>query len=315
MKAVLQYRVSDSTRRRLEQRAARQVELEVVDPAEKDRFAQAMRDADVLLHVLDPVTGAMLANAPALRLIQKIGVGLNTIDLEAARTRGIAVANMPGTNSQAVAEHALALMLAAMRRVAYLDRETRAGGGWTTPPDTFDAVGEIAGSTIGLVGFGEVPQRLAPVLKALGARVLYATRTPRPTADAEPCPLDELWERCDVVSLHVPLTAETSRLVNREAIARMKPGAILVNTARGGLVDEAALAEALRSGRLAAAGLDVLQDEPAADPGHTLFALENVVVTPHVAWLTPRTLERSFDVALANCERLASGRPLLHQVA
>lgn len=315
MKAVLQYRVSEATRRRLLQLAAGRVELEIVDPAEQDRFSRALRDADVLLHVLDPVTERTIVQAPSLRLIQKIGVGVNTIDLTAAKARGVAVANMPGTNSQAVAEHTLALMLAAMRRVTYLNNETRAGRGWSLDAAVFDAVTEICGSTVGLVGFGEVPRRLSPVLKALGARVVYAARTRKPDADAEACTLEELWDRADVISLHLPLAPETQHLVDANAIDRMKPGAILVNTARGGLVEEKALVAALRSGRLAAAGLDVLALEPAHDMDNPLFALENVVVTPHVAWLTPQTLERSFAVALENCDRLAGGRPLLHRVA
>lgn len=315
MRAVLQYRVSEATRRRLLQLAAGRVALEIVDPAEHDHFSEALRDADVLLHVLDPVTERTIAQAPALRLIQKIGVGVNTIDLMAAKARGVAVANMPGTNSQAVAEHTLALMLAAMRRVTYLNNETRAGRGWSLDAAVFDGVTEICGSTVGLVGFGEVPRRLAPVLKALGARVVYAARTCKPDADAEACTLEELWDRSDVISLHLPLAPETQHLVDANAFARMKPGAILVNTARGGLVEEKALVAALRSGRLAAAGLDVLAFEPANDVDNPLFALENVVITPHIAWLTPQTLERSFAVALENCDRLARGRPLLHQVA
>lgn len=315
MKAILQYRVSEATGRRLQALAAGRIDLAIIDPADKARFARALRDAEVLLHVLDPVTEAMLDEAPNLRLVQKIGVGVNTIDLDAARVRGIRVANMPGTNSQAVAEHTLALMLAAMRRVAQFDRATRAGQGWSIETEAFDAVSEITGSTIGLIGFGEVPRRLAPVLGALGARVLYASRTQHPQAHAEPCALEALWGRCDVISLHLPLVPETRHLVNAETIARMKPGVILVNTARGGLIDEPALVAALRTGRVGAAGLDVLAEEPVDTPEHPLFAFENVVITPHVAWLTPQTLQRSFAVALENCERLAHARPLLHEVA
>ncbi len=177
MKAVLHYRASPGFRRRLAA-APDWLSLAVVAEADSEAFAREMIDAEVLLHVLEPVTADHIAAAPALRLIQKIGVGVNTIDLAAARARGIAVCNMPGTNSQAVAELTLALMLAALRRVPLFDRETRAGRGWTAELDHFDGIGEIAGRTVGLVGYGEVARRLAPVLAALGARVLYTATAP-----------------------------------------------------------------------------------------------------------------------------------------
>lgn len=313
MKAVLQYRASPGFRARIDAARPEWLEVVVVDETDKTRFAQEMRDAEVLWHVLEPVTAAVIAAAPRLRLIQKIGVGVNTIDLEAARARGIAVANMPGTNSQAVAELTLGLMLAVLRRVRELDHETRAGRGWLLPPETFDRMGEIAGRSVGLVGYGEVPRRLAPVLRALRAEVIYTARAPKPDAVGAWRPLPELLAAADLISLHLPLTAETAGLIDAQAIARMKPGVVLVNTARGGLVDEPALLAALRSGRVAGAGLDVLATEP-AEAGHAFFTLDNVVITPHIAWLTPQTLERSIGVAIENCARLAQGVTLRHQV-
>ncbi len=313
MKAVLQYRASAGFRRLLAGLAPPWLTTVVVEEPDKARFAAEMRDADVLLHVLEPVTAAVIEAAPQLRLIQKIGVGVNTIDLESARRRGVFVANMPGTNSQAVAEAALALMLAALRRVTWMDAQTRAARGWSLEPEAFDAIGEIHGRTVGLVGYGEVPRRLAPVLAALGARVLCHSRTRRDDAFAQWCDLGDLLEQSDIVSLHVPLTPDTQGLIGRDAIARMKPGAVLVNTARGGLVDEPALVEALRSGRLSAAGLDVFAAEP-LPAGNPLLALANVALLPHVAWLTPETLKRSLGMAIENCARVREGRPLLHQV-
>jgi phosphoglycerate dehydrogenase-like enzyme len=310
---VLHYRASPGFREQLARETPPWLEVAVVDEADAAGFAAAMRDAEVLLHVLEPVTAAAIAHAPKLRLIQKIGVGLNTIDLEAARVRGIAVANMPGTNSQAVAELTLALMLAALRRIPYLDRETRAGRGWRLAPEALDSMGEIAGRTVGLVGYGEVPRRLAPVLAALGATLVYTSRTPKPDAIGRPLALPDLLAVADIVSLHVPLAPATERLINARTIAQMKRGSVLVNTARGGLVDEAALIAALRSGHLLAAGLDVFCVEPAA-AGNPLYDLDNVVVTPHVAWLTAETLQRSLGVALENCRRLDAGQPLLHEV-
>jgi phosphoglycerate dehydrogenase-like enzyme len=289
--------------------------LQIVVVAETDRetFAAEMRDTDVLLHVLEPVTAEVIAAAPKLQFVQKIGVGVNTIDLDAALAHGVAVSNMPGTNSQAVAELTLTLMLAVLRRLVSLDRETRAGRGWSLPPDTFDHTGEIAGRVVGLVGYGQVARRLAPVLRALGADVRYTARRQPQDAAADWRPLDALLAEVDILSLHLPLAPETEKLLNRKALWRMKHGSVLINTARGGLVDEEALVDALRSGQLAAAGLDVLADEPARDENE-LLTLDNVVVTPHVAWLTPETLNRSIGIALENCARVRMGRPLLHQV-
>ena len=262
-----------------------------------------------LLHVLTPVTADFIASAPKLKLIQKLGVGVNTIALDAAREHGTAVCNMPGTNSQAVAEMALSLMMAVLRRTCFFDARTRAGEGWSADPSELDNVGEVAGRTVGLVGIGNSAQRLAPVLAALGARVLYTARSPR-DLPYEYLPLDQLLAESDIVSLHIPLTEETRASIDPLA---MKPGAVLVNTARGELVDEARLAQALSSGHLRGAGLDVFAAEPVPSD-NPLLALPSVVLAPHIAWLTPETLVRSLEVAHENCRRLSAGEPLLHQV-
>jgi phosphoglycerate dehydrogenase-like enzyme len=313
MKAVLQYRASSGFRKRLRELAPDWLDITVVNEADHAIFQEEMRDAEILLHVLEPVTAEVIARAPRLRLIQKIGVGVNTIDLESARSHGIAVANMPGTNSQAVAELTLLLMLAALRRIVHLDSVTRQGRGWNLKPEVFDGVGELCGRSVGLVGYGEVPRRLAPALKALGARVLYTATSPKADALAQWLTLDELLGESDVISLHLPLTPATANLLDDAAFARMKPGSVLINTSRGGLVDESALHSALRDGRLGAAGLDVFASEPVA-PDHFLFGYDNVVLAPHVAWLTPETLERSLGIAIENCTRLREGRRLLNQV-
>lgn len=262
-----------------------------------------------LLHVLTPVTADFIASAPKLKLIQKLGVGVNTIALDAAQTHGVAVCNMPGTNSQAVAEMALSLMMAVLRRTCFFDARTRAGEGWTADPSELDSVGEIAGRTVGLVGFGHSAQLLAPVLAALGAKVVYTARSARDVA-YEFWPLSRLVAEADVVSLHIPLTDETRGTIDPFA---MKPGAVLVNTARGELVDDARLVRALASGHLRGAGLDAFAEEP-LPPGHPLLAQPNAVLAPHIAWLTPETLTRSLTVAHENCRRLAAGEALLHQV-
>ena len=313
IRAVLQYRASPGFRERLAAAETDWLSISAVDEDDETAFSAAMLEADVLLHVLKPVTSQVIANAPGLRLIQKIGVGVNTIDLDAARERGIAVANMPGTNSRAVAESTLTLMLAALRRTTYFDAITRRGDGWCPEPNVFDRLGEIGGRTVGLIGMGAVPTCLAPVLHALGAKVVYSSLTAKPDAPAQRVSLDALIRDSDIVSLHVPLTDDTEGMIDRECIARMKTGVVIVNTARGQLIDEAALVAGLESGQIAAAALDVFDREP-AEADNPLFDLPNVVVSPHVAWLTPETLDRSLSVAIENCRRLRSGEPLLHRV-
>lgn len=288
-------------------------ELTIVSVGARDEAAyqRAAPEAEVLWHLLTPVDAARIARSPKLRLVQKIGVGVNTIDLDSAKARGIAVCNMPGTNTRAVAEMTLALMFAALRRLKMFDAGVRSGQ-WAPSPQRSDGIREIAGSTVGLVGYGAVPQLVAPMLEALGARVLYFARMPVAAA-GEWRALDDLLRESDIVSLHLPLTVETERLIDERRLGLMKRSAILVNTARGDLVDQPALVDALRTGRLGGAGLDVLAVEP-PDEGEAMFALENVTLAPHIAWLTDQTWERSLNVALENCRRLAAGEPLLHRV-
>ncbi len=280
---------------------------------EREGLKAVLADADVLWHLLEPVTADVMALAPRLQLIQKIGVGVNTIDLDAARQRNIAVCNMPGTNSQAVAEMTLLLMLTTLRRVNRLDHATRMGKTQGLTVDLQDESGEICGRTIGLVGYGAVPRLLAPVLKAMGASVVYTCPQAKADALGDYRSFAELLAVSDVVSLHVPLTVNTDKMVNEVAIKRMKPGAILINTSRGGVVDEEALRRALGERRLAAAGLDVFASEPLG-PDDPLLSLDNVVVTPHVAYLTAETMVRSIRVAAENCRRLVSKEELLHRV-
>lgn len=266
-------------------------------------FARLLPDMEVLWHVLKPVTAGVIAGAPRLRLIQKIGVGVNTIDLDAAAARGIAVCNLPGSNSRAVAEMALLLMLACLRQLRTLDGMVRQDG-WYDALRLQDGLGEIGGRTVGLLGYGAVPKILHRILDAMGANVLYWSRS------AANAGFNEVLARADIVSLHLPLVTDTREILDPR---KMKPGSILVNTARGGLVSESALIEALQSGRLAAAGLDVFATEP-VQAGNPLLGLPNVICAPHIAWLTAETLDRSVATALENVRRLRAGEPLLHRV-
>lgn len=172
---------------------------------------------------------------------------------------------------------------------------------------------ELHGRTVGLVGYGSIPRILAPILVALGARVLYTARSEKRDAIGEARGLAQLLSESDIVSLHVPLTDETADMIDADAIALMKPGAVLINTGRGEVVERGALLEALTSGKLAAAGLDVFATEPVA-PDDPLLELGNVLVSPHVAWQTQDTLRRSLAVAVENCRRLRAGEALLHRV-
>jgi phosphoglycerate dehydrogenase-like enzyme len=313
MRVLLHYDASPALRRRLADTTEDSLQIDVCAEADETRFDGLIGDCEVLWHVLKPVDASILARAPKLALIQKIGVGLNTIDLDAARRRGVAVCNMPGTNSRAVAEMTLALMLSTLRRLPLYSAAVRRGDGWHIAPNIQERLGEVAGKTVGLIGAGMVPRLLAPVLAALGAEVIYTSRRPTefPGVWRE---LPSLLAEADIVSLHVPLTDETAGMIDRAALARMKPGAVLINTARGGLVDQPALIEALKNGLLRGAGLDVFAQEPIPE-NDAILELDNVVPTPHVAWLTAETWERSLAVAIENCHRLGRRALLLNRVA
>jgi phosphoglycerate dehydrogenase-like enzyme len=276
-----------------------------------DTFYRELPDAEVIWHVLRPLSADDLQRAPALRLVHKLGAGVNTIDVESATALGIAVANMPGANAPSVAEGTVLLMLAALRRLTELDRATRHGAGWPTDPSLGETVRDIGGCTVGLVGYGNIAQRVEAIVTTMGAQVLHTSTRD----DGSPGwrSLPELLAASDIVSLHMPLTAQTSGLLGRDALAAMKDDAVLVNTSRGPIIDEAALVHALRDGRLAAAGLDVFAVEPVrAD--NPLLTLKNVVLTPHVTWYTADTMRRYLVHAVDNCERLRAGRELANVV-
>ncbi len=267
--------------------------------------------ADVIWHVLRPLSAADLELAAKCRLVHKLGAGVNTIDVDAATRCGIAVANMPGANAPSVTEGTLLLMLAALRRLPVLDRATREGRGWPSDPGLGETVRDIGGCTVGLVGYGNIAKQVEAVLTTLGARVLHTSTRDDGHPDWRPLPA--LLTESDIVSLHLPLTSATRHLIDEDALALMKPDAVLVNTARGPIVDEEALAAALREGRLAAAGLDVFAAEP-VEPGNPLLGLDNVVLTPHVTWYTVDTMRRYLEVAVDNCRRLRDGRELANVV-
>jgi phosphoglycerate dehydrogenase-like enzyme len=273
-------------------------------------FYRELPEADVIWHVLRPLSGADLLQATRLRLIHKFGAGVNTIDVDIATKRGIAVANMPGANAPSVAEGTVLLMLAALRRLPALDRATREGRGWPSDPRLGETVRDIGACTVGLVGYGNVAKQVAGIVAAMGATVLHTSTRDDGLPGWRPLP--ELLATSDIVSLHLPLTDDTRGLLGRDALAGLKPDAVLINTSRGPIVDEGALVDALRGGRLAA-GLDVFDVEPVL-PDNPLLGLDNVVLTPHVTWYTVDTMRRYLVEAVANCRRLRDGQQLAHVV-
>ena len=234
----------------------------------------------------DPFDAAVLDRAPGLRVIARVGVGIDSIDVEAATRQGIAVCITPGANAATTADHAVALMLAALRRIPEHDRAVRAGG-WPRGEDA--TPWELSGATVGLVGYGTIGRLVARRLDGFAVRILACDPAPPPAADGvEPVQLDALLRASDVVSLHVPLTPATAGLMDRRRIGLMRREAVLVNTARGGLIDEAALIDALERRRIRAAGLDVFADEPPASP--RLRRLPNLILTPHMGGVSERSV-------------------------
>jgi D-3-phosphoglycerate dehydrogenase / 2-oxoglutarate reductase len=253
---------------------------QVVARTEDDLLRQC-GEADALLVQYGLVTRRVIEGLPRLRLVVRYGVGVDGVDLAAATERGVPVANVPDYGTDEVANHAVALLLALARKITRLDRQTRAGR-W----DVFEAlpVHRLAGQTMGIVGCGRIGSRVARKLGGFDVRLLghdpYIKEFP---PGVQPTRLETLLAESDYVTLHCPLTGGTRHLIDGPALARMKPSAVLVNTARGGIVDTAALAEALEHGRLAGAGLDVTEQEP-LDRASPLFRMEQVIVTPHAAW-------------------------------
>jgi glyoxylate reductase len=260
---------------------------------------------------IDRIDAPLLDALPTVRHVASYGVGVNHVDLDACRARGVLVTNTPGVLTEATADMAMALLLAAARRVAEGDRVIRAGG-WTEIDPGWMLGTEVTGKTLGIVGFGRIGQAMARRAAGFDMRILYAS--PREVAfpGARRVPLGPLLAESDFVALHTPLTRETENLLSRERIAAMKRGAILVNTSRGAVVDEAALADALASGQLAAAGLDVFRDEPHVP--EALRRLDNVVMTPHLGSGSRETRAAMARLVTDEIERVARGEAPLFRV-
>jgi len=237
-----------------------------------------------------------------LRLLSLWGTGTDHVDLAAAARHSVTVCNTPGVSAVSIAEHGLALLLAVARHVPQLDAATRAGG-WPRGQSI-----ELRGKTCGVIGLGAVGRPFARLAAAIGMQVVAWTMHPQRHPDVELVELDELYRASDVVSLHLRLSPETTGFIGLAQFALMKPSAILINTARGAIVDEAALVEALANGRIGGAGLDVFAVEP-LPPAHPLTQLANVVLSPHCAGITPEAMEAGLRLAVENIWAALDGRP------
>jgi glycerate dehydrogenase len=283
------------------------------DCAVHDRSAAAeivprAAGADVVLTNKTPLTRETIAALPQLKCIGVLATGYNVVDVAAARARSIPVCNVPEYGTPNVAQATFAILLELTNRVGRHAELVRAGR-WSSCPDFCFWEGELvelAGLTLGVVGYGRIGRAVATIGRAFGMRILAWRRNGGD--DPECVGLDRLLRESDVVSLHCPLTAEMERLVNAATLATMKPTAFLVNTARGGLVDEAALAAALDAGRLAGAGLDVLAVEPPAI-SNPLLAARNCIITPHVAWATREARRRLIEITADNVRAFVAGTP------
>ncbi|MGN6258742.1 MAG: 2-hydroxyacid dehydrogenase [Solirubrobacterales bacterium] len=288
-------------------------------PVPRQELLELVAGADAVLTLLqDRVDEELLeAAGPQLRCLANVAVGYDNVDVEAATRRGIVVTNTPGVLDDATADLTLALILAVTRRVAEGDRLIRAGRPWTWGMH-FMLGSDLRGKRLGIVGLGGIGQRVAERARAFGMEIAYHSRHPAPgevvaELEAERMPLEQLLPSADVLSLHCPLTPETHHLIGAAELAAMKPSAVLVNAARGLVVDERALAEALAAGQIAAAGLDVYEHEPRVEPA--LLELDNVVLTPHLGSATIESRTAMAELAARNAISVLQGQGPLTPVA
>ena len=288
---------------------AERVEWHVTRPGSEADTIDRIKDADVVINIRSSVQFPrnVLVASPHLKLLSVWGTGVDHVDLAAAAELDITVANTPGYGAPYVSEHALTLALAVSRQIVSNDRRIRAGG-WTA-----GFIDELYNKTLGVVGTGAIGRRMIQLGQGIGMKVIAWTFNPTPQRAAEYgvefLELEELLRRSDVVSLHVALTPQTQGFIGRERLALMKPTAILVNVARGAVVDEAALLEALQDGMIAGAGLDVFEAEP-LPAGHPFTELDNVVLSPHAGSMAYNGTMRGLEMSIENLEGFAAGHPV-----
>ena len=286
-------------------------ELKVYDRTVPEELLERSKDADALITNKTVIAKEDMASLPKLRYIGVLATGYNVVDIDAAKERGIVVTNIPDYSTDSVAQMVFAHLLNITQRVGYYADENRRGR-WTANADFcyWDTpLLELAGKKMGIVGFGHIGQATARIAQAFGMEVGVFTSKEQSALPVgmKKMELDELFASCDVVSLHCPLTPSTKEMVNAKRLNAMKPNAILINTGRGPLVNEQDLADALNEGRIAAAGLDVLSVEPAAE-GNPLLSARNCFITPHIAWATKEARIRLMNIAVHNLRSYQEGK-------
>ena len=279
---------------------------------DKQEIIERIGDAEAILTNKTPITADVLKACPQLTYIGVLATGYNVVDLAAAKEQGITVTNIPSYSTNAVAQATFALLLEVTNQVGHHNRSVHQGD-WQTSKDFSywqTPLMELAGKTIGLIGYGAIAQAVATIAHAFQLKVIYFNHRPKPAqaAWAKQVSLVELYQEADIISLHVPQFPETEKMIDHTALAQMKPSAILINTARGGLIDEAAVAEALQTGQIAALAADVVSKEPiAAD--NPLLQAPNCYLTPHIAWAPVETRRRLMGIAVANLSGFKAGTP------
>ena len=285
-------------------------ECTVYDHTQPDQIRERASDADCLLTNKTVLDNSVILSLPHLRYIGVLATGYNVVDQDAATQQGIVVTNVPAYSTPSVAQATFALLLELTNHVGH-HSQTVAEGRWSRSRDfcywDYPLV-ELSGRTMGVIGLGTIGRQVANIARALGMRVLAHTRSPVAGGDIQSVSLDSLLAQSDVVSLHCPLTPQTSGLFNRTRLAQMKRTAFLINTSRGGLIDEEALAEALCQRQIAGAALDVLSTEPPS-PQNALLKARNCLITPHIAWATKAARQRLMGIAASNLEAFLYGDP------
>ena len=286
-------------------------EVVAYDLTAPEEVVPRLQGADAVIVNKVRITAEVMAACPTLKYVGLFATGYNNIDVDYAAAHGVTVCNVPGYSTEAVAQHTWALLLAITDR-CHEYNATVAQGDWVRSR-TFAyfpiPLTELCGKTIGIVGYGAIGRRVGDMARAFGMKVLVHGRRPITDPDVEQVPFEELLRRSDVVSMHCPLNADSEGMMNAAAFAQMKQGAIFINTSRGGLVEEQALRDALDSGRLMGAGVDVLQVEPMAEDCPLLGA-PNLLITPHIAWAGVETRHRLMGVVAENIRQFLNGTPI-----
>lgn len=289
-------------------------DLTVYDRTPADKIVERIGDADVVYTNKTPITRETLDACPNVKFIGVLATGYNVIDVEAAKEKGIPVSNIPTYGTDAVAQFTIALLLELCHHIGDHSNAVK-NGEWTNNPDwcfwNYPLI-ELAGKTMGVIGFGRIGQRTAEIAQALGMKILAYDAYKNPELESESCKyveLEELLANSDVISLHCPLFPETEGIINKDTIAKMKDGVMILNTSRGPLIVEEDLRDALNSGKVAGASLDVVSKEP-IEMDNPLLSAKNIIITPHIAWAPKESRQRLMDIAVDNLKGFKEGKPI-----